>query len=75
MDPDPDTMNCNVVAPIKINLFTIILCVDFNVSPFSDIFYVRLKKYLKDGEHRFHCIQASRPSALEINKVFVGAMQ
>ncbi len=50
-----------------VNVTQIIFCV-------SDLFHVRLQKYASNGGNRFHCIAASRPSVLEMNRIFARSL-
>jgi hypothetical protein len=54
-------------APLTFYLTQNIFCV-------SDLFHVRLQKYASNGGNRFHCIAASRPSVLEMNRIFARSL-
>jgi hypothetical protein len=54
-------------APLTFYLTQNIFCV-------SDLFHVRLQKYASSGGNRFHCIAASRPMVLEMNRIFARSL-
>jgi hypothetical protein len=45
-----------------------------NIFYVSDLFHVRVQKYASNGGNRFHCIAASRPSVLEMNRIFARSL-
>jgi hypothetical protein len=45
-----------------------------NIFYISELFHVRLQKYASSGENRFHCIAASRPTVLEMNRIFARSL-
>jgi hypothetical protein len=38
------------------------------------MFYVEVQKYVHQGEERYHCTRAARPSVLDMNSVYVSSI-